>query len=269
MAEKPSEINPKSTVVSPITPILDTDTYPSHYSDFGFGGLRTVATVVERNAITFARQVVGMLAYVEADDTYWKLLSTGNPLTDSNWEPLQVSGGGAALKVVAFNNRLTTDMAGSWVDQTDGTETVDLEHNLNVAVLNVKFYQDGVDGSVFVPWEIVNSNTIRGCVPANSRFSGLVHITSSVQSGGSGDGSFPFEFTNEVGVSAGWRELPTDSTKIFHEVTHALGTSRPGVEIYDSTSQEVLLDIRRDSTTTITLIIDAGEQFAGYGYIRG
>ena len=103
MAEIPSNINPKSEVVSPITPTADSSLYPTHFSDFGFGGLRTVATIVERDAISTQRRVEGMLAFVEADSKYYTLASD---LT--TWTEFSSGGGGTSevgrIEVIVVNN---------------------------------------------------------------------------------------------------------------------------------------------------------------------
>ena len=90
MAEIPSNINPRSEVVSSITPTADTSLYPTHYSDFGFGGLRTVATIVERDAISTQRRVDGMLVYVEGDTTYYRL---SGGITNTDWVEFDAGSG--------------------------------------------------------------------------------------------------------------------------------------------------------------------------------
>jgi hypothetical protein len=66
-----------------IAPTDSTDTFPVTKPEWGLGGLRRVADLTERDAITSERRELGMLVYVEADQTYYTL-KTG--LTNSDWE---------------------------------------------------------------------------------------------------------------------------------------------------------------------------------------
>ena len=263
MALKPSDILNKVLNPAGITPLNDNSTFPSHYSDFGFGGLRTVATTTERNAIPLPRQVLGMLAYVESDGNYWKLIKIAVTLTDDDWEVLE-TGGGAGLTVVSFNKDVAPVVDASWVKETDDTETVELTHNLNLRILNVKFYETGVNGSVFVPWEIVSDNAIKGCVPPNSAFEGFVQITSAVASGPSPPSNDYFE-EFETGD---WTTIVGNNFSTL-DVTHGLTTSKPGTEIYDNDGNEQLLDVRVESNERIRLMVNNSDIFSGYVHIRG
>ncbi len=60
-------------VFTPIAPNDALDTYPSHLSKYGKGGLRSVATIIERDAIASQRREAGMLVYVVADGMTYKL----------------------------------------------------------------------------------------------------------------------------------------------------------------------------------------------------
>lgn len=65
-----------------IAPTDSTDTFPVFKPIYGLGGLRTVASIAERNAITTQRREDGMIVYVTADTIYYKLESG---LTNSDW----------------------------------------------------------------------------------------------------------------------------------------------------------------------------------------
>lgn len=65
-----------------IAPTDSTDTFPVFKPIYGLGGLRTVASITERNAITTQRREEGMIVYVTADTIYYKLESG---LTNSDW----------------------------------------------------------------------------------------------------------------------------------------------------------------------------------------
>jgi hypothetical protein len=60
-------------VTAPIAPTATGDVYPSHQAIYGKGGLRTVATLTERDSIPAARREAGMLVHVVADASYWQL----------------------------------------------------------------------------------------------------------------------------------------------------------------------------------------------------
>jgi len=68
-----------------IAPTDSTDTFPVTKPEWGLGGLRRVADLTERDAITSPRRELGMLVYVVADQTYYTL-KTG--LTNSDWEAI-------------------------------------------------------------------------------------------------------------------------------------------------------------------------------------
>ena len=51
------------------------DTYPTHSSNLGYGGIHHVATIEERDAITTDRRVAGMLCTVQQDGVTYQLAS--------------------------------------------------------------------------------------------------------------------------------------------------------------------------------------------------
>jgi hypothetical protein len=59
-------------VTGPIAPTGTADAYPSHLALYGKGGLRTVASNTERDAIPTERREEGMLVYVTNTDAYWR-----------------------------------------------------------------------------------------------------------------------------------------------------------------------------------------------------
>jgi hypothetical protein len=74
----------------PVTDLIDTttpsDTYATHNSTRGKGGLHEVVDIAARDAITTERRTAGMLAYVLADNRYYTLgadLLTWSPLGTS------------------------------------------------------------------------------------------------------------------------------------------------------------------------------------------
>lgn len=79
-----------TNIASPVVPFKTTDTYPTHYEEYGQGGYRTVDTVEDRNAIPKLRRKKGMLVNVDGVGIF-KLVN--NPVTettqDSDWGSLE------------------------------------------------------------------------------------------------------------------------------------------------------------------------------------
>jgi hypothetical protein len=69
-----------------VSPGDTSDEYPATKPEFGLGGLRTVSSLAERDQIPAPRREEGMLVYVAANDTYYKLLTN---LLD--WERIKFS----------------------------------------------------------------------------------------------------------------------------------------------------------------------------------
>lgn len=78
-----------TNVAAPVVPYDTTDVHPSHEARYGKGGYRTVATLVERDAIPAARREAGMLVFVQDDELIYQL---GSDLT--TWAELETGGGG-------------------------------------------------------------------------------------------------------------------------------------------------------------------------------
>lgn len=71
------------TVIAPVAPSSNTDTYPVTLPIYGKGGLRTVANITERNAIFEERREKGMLVYVESESRYYTL---AGGITNNDWQ---------------------------------------------------------------------------------------------------------------------------------------------------------------------------------------
>ena len=103
-----SRIDNSVPVTALIAPTDSADTFPTHAAIYGKGGLRTVTTLAERDALPAARREVGMLVFAEGN--YYRLL---DDLVD--WEDLgdlgtgSSSGGSgkyAGLVVLAYGSEL-------------------------------------------------------------------------------------------------------------------------------------------------------------------
>ena len=76
-----------------IAPTSELDVYPVTDPKYGLGGLRTVGTTADRNAITTPRRQVGMVVYVSSLNKYYHLVGG---TADSNWQEFVPGGAGAA-----------------------------------------------------------------------------------------------------------------------------------------------------------------------------
>ena len=74
-----------------IAPTDTSDTYATHDAVLGRGGLREVATLLERDAITSDRRTIGMIVYVQADLNYYALFGD---TTNLSWKNLGSQLGG-------------------------------------------------------------------------------------------------------------------------------------------------------------------------------
>lgn len=73
-------INGTVQMAGPIAPTNEADVYPTQLPKYGKGGFRTVASISERDNIPSPRREIGMVVYVSANDTYYKLV---DPNTNS------------------------------------------------------------------------------------------------------------------------------------------------------------------------------------------
>ena len=77
-------------ITAPIAPTSEIATYPVTNPAYGLGGLRTVGTTADRNAITTLRREVGMVVYVSTENKYYHLVGG---TADSNWQEFVLGGG--------------------------------------------------------------------------------------------------------------------------------------------------------------------------------
>jgi hypothetical protein len=79
-----------------IAPSSTADTYPVTDPQYGLGGLRTVATVNERNAIPTERRQAGMIVYVSSVGEWYAL---GNDL--SSWTAFNPGSSGLPIVITS------------------------------------------------------------------------------------------------------------------------------------------------------------------------
>ena len=85
MAQIPNSV-PLTGVVAPTD---DQDTFPVIDPLYGIDGLRSVATLAERDAIASDRRREGMLVYTRSDKKYWTL---GEDLSNASWAEFRPGG---------------------------------------------------------------------------------------------------------------------------------------------------------------------------------
>lgn len=103
MAEIPGSV----PVTGFIAPTDSTDTYATHDSLYGRGGLREVDDQTARDAIPADRRKVGMLVYTHADGVYWRLLSGPWTYGPSDWAAWSTGGGGGTYTHVQVSASTT------------------------------------------------------------------------------------------------------------------------------------------------------------------
>lgn len=86
--------NKGTLISSPIRPLSSGMNIPTAYSNEILGGLHSVASIGDRDLITFERRMFGMLVYVTGADEFYQLKQISSPdLSDnSNWDLIDFTG---------------------------------------------------------------------------------------------------------------------------------------------------------------------------------
>ena len=283
MVLRPSDLSNRVNIPGGVSQVNDNSLYPTHYSDFGLGGLRTAANLTERGEIPLERQDVGMLVYVETVETYFKLVTKDTPdpndpsiIIPATYEALQTGGSGQPgtpiLEIIFIESE--------WVLNDEKTQlTLTLDHGLGTDSLNVDWYEDGSEGTVFVPWLSTTNSIIVGCIPAAegpsdiekraNAFTGLVRISSTVSPGGD-EYNATFAGPGIAGFDLNWAlPSPNPLNIATLDIPHNLLKTQVSIEIYDSIGNEQLMDIKLVDNQNATLTVDASDIFAGYLYVKG
>jgi hypothetical protein len=75
-----------------VAPTDSTDTYAVIDPIYGIDGLRSVADITARNAITSGRRREGMIVYTRSDGKYWKLKASPWANDSTDWYEVLLSG---------------------------------------------------------------------------------------------------------------------------------------------------------------------------------
>jgi hypothetical protein len=98
-----------TNVIAPVVPFDTADVHPSHDARYGKGGYRTVATLAERDAIPAPRREAGMLVFVTADETTWRLaadLTTWQSYTADGGVELAFVGGSVSPLILTITQQV-------------------------------------------------------------------------------------------------------------------------------------------------------------------
>ena len=98
-----------TNLAAAIAPFTTEDTYPTHYAEYGKGGWHSVATIADRDAVPAQRRETGMVVFVQADNTPYRLEADGTwkkLLTDIDSSLSETSENPVQNKVIAeeFNS---------------------------------------------------------------------------------------------------------------------------------------------------------------------
>lgn len=81
-----------TNIATGIVPFTTEDTFPTHYSQYGKGGWKQVATVAERDAISIERRELGMAVYVSETN---KIYTLKDGLSNEDWVMMMPVNGSA------------------------------------------------------------------------------------------------------------------------------------------------------------------------------
>jgi hypothetical protein len=136
-----------------IAPTSELDIYPVTDPGYGLGGLRTVGTTADRDAITVPRRQVGMVVYVSSINKYYNLVG-GTANTDWEEFSLGVAGAGATGATGATGERGERGERGETGDP--GIAPTDYVESLNSLTGPLQ-----ISAGDFVQIEIVGGNTLK------------------------------------------------------------------------------------------------------------
>lgn len=98
----PTPITGTVRISGPVSPFNVEDTYPATDPQYGLGGLRTVGTTTDMEAIPASRRQVGMMVYVSGATAFYSLVGT---TANSGWTTSFQMGAGA--NILPLNNTFT------------------------------------------------------------------------------------------------------------------------------------------------------------------
>lgn len=85
---------PGTNIAAKVVPFDSLDTYATHDEFYGRGSYRTVADLIDRDAISTPRRKEGMLVYVLLTDTTYQL---HGGITNANWRVYSTGAGSSTI----------------------------------------------------------------------------------------------------------------------------------------------------------------------------
>jgi len=104
---------PGTILAAMVSPGDTTATFATHEDIYGKGGLMTFAYLSSLSGIPVDRQKVGMLVYINETGEYYKVNSTGSPLTD--YSIFDVGGGGGGGTIDTEVRQLSANWGSTYV----------------------------------------------------------------------------------------------------------------------------------------------------------
>lgn len=114
-----ADIEKTLKISAPISPYSTSDSYPTHLSIFGKGGMKSVQSIAERNAIPEERREEGMLVYVVADK---KIYGLRGGISNTDWCDIRfiVNGENAGQIIVSISAPENPTESTLWFNPSDG-----------------------------------------------------------------------------------------------------------------------------------------------------
>ncbi len=114
-----ADIEKTLKISAPISPYSTIDSYPTHLSIYGKGGLKSVQSIAERNEIPEERREEGMLVYVAADK---KIYGLCGGITNEDWRDIQILIGGETAGQINVGTTPPENPTAStlWFNPSDG-----------------------------------------------------------------------------------------------------------------------------------------------------
>ena len=165
-------------VAAPIAPTSEIDVFATHQDWRGAGGLRSVETAIELEAIFVPQLVVGMEVYVADEKKFYRLdLITING-TQYNRVPDELAYESATRTWIesprgGFTHIVKAFYVSDWIHSGD-YYYIDIQHNFDTNYVMVNVYPNEIDH-----YEILNTNTVRIKIidfHGDTRFNGRVNV---------------------------------------------------------------------------------------------